>query len=140
MSTLASCVIILHPASYSVDNPPDYKFNQKNFISCTHLHICPLYMHIKYLVHIAHIFNMTAILLLSFICPSCQHGLTWSFHIWHNYLHRKNFVLATNILKFTFFLKKSHFALFELTCIGCSEIAITFWGLFGIHAKQPILP
>ena len=61
-------------------------------------------------------------------------------HLFWGYLHRKNYVLVTNILKVTFFKKSSHFALFELTCIGCSEIAITIFGLFGIHAKQPILP
>ena len=38
------------------------------------------------------------------------------------------------------FFFKSHFALFELTGIGCSEIAITFLGLFGIYDKQPMLP
>ena len=90
MNCLSFVIVIIlcchHPvSSQSVNSPPGYRFNQKNFIYCTHLHICPLYMHIEYLVHMVYTFKMAAILLFFFICPSCQYGLTWSFHILHKY-------------------------------------------------------
>ena len=46
LSVVHSC----HPASASVHSPPSHRIQDRNFIFSMNMHMCPQYMHIKYLV------------------------------------------------------------------------------------------
>ena len=49
-----SCIVVVrcqhHPASASVHSPPSHRIQDRNFIFSMNMHMCPQYMHIKYLV------------------------------------------------------------------------------------------
>ena len=47
------CVVIVVVCGQS----PRKRFNRRNLTSCIHMHICPQYMHIKYLVNNAYTFK-----------------------------------------------------------------------------------
>ena len=68
-------------ASSSVHTSPWHMVRHRNFILGTHMHICPLYMHIKYLMILTCSFKMGAILAFFFDLLSCPHRQSQRLHI-----------------------------------------------------------
>ena len=67
----------------SVHTSPWYMGRHRNFILGTHMHICPPYMHIKYLMILTCSFSMAAILVFFFDLLSCPHRQSeTSYHIY----------------------------------------------------------
>ena len=86
-------------------------------------------MYIKYLVNVTYIFKVAAILFVFFSLFASPPNLIrfttliigTVMHLFWGYPHTMNYGSFMN------FFKKSHFALFQLTCIGCSEITMIFF-------------
>ena len=85
-----------HPAlvsaSASVHTSPWHVVRHRNFILGTHMHICPPYMYIKYLMILTCGFKMAAILVFFFDLLSCPHRQSQRLHITYTlvsliYLH-----------------------------------------------------
>ena len=67
----------------SVHTFPWHRVRHRNFLFGIHMHICPQYMHIKYLVVLTCIFQMAAILVFFFDLLSCPYRQSeTSYHIY----------------------------------------------------------
>ena len=73
-------------AVLSVHTSPWHMVRHRNFILGTHMHICPPYMHIKYLMILTCSFLMAAILVFFFDLISCPHRQSQRLHITYTYV------------------------------------------------------
>ena len=86
-----------HWHASSVHTSPSHKVRHRNFIFGTHIHICPPYMHIKYLVILACIFNWQPFWYFSLICCPVHTDSHRDFilhilmYLFFSFIHKRNY-------------------------------------------------
>ena len=108
-------VVHRHPTLASaVHTSPWHMVRHRNFIFGIHKHICPPYIHIKYLMILTCSFKWQPFWYFSLICYPVHTGNHRDFishilkYLFFTYFHKRNNAIVTYFLKFVSIFKKIH--------------------------------